>query len=63
LQISQEELRSAMTFLKQQMGEEELRSMLEKLDAAAGTAGGIDVFKLMELAINPETKQKEGSED
>lgn len=52
-----------MTFLKQQMGEEELRSMLEKLDAAAGTAGGIDVFKLMELAINPETKQKEGSED
>lgn len=53
--ISMDELHTAMKFLRQQMGEEELRGMLEALSAAAGTgpggAGGIDVCKLMDLAI------------
>jgi len=54
--ISMEELHTAMTFLRQQMGEEELRTMLEALNAEAGSVGedgkgGIDVCKLMDLAL------------
>lgn len=54
--ISMEELHTAMTFLRQQMGEEELRTMLEALNAEAGGTGadgkgGIDVCKLMDLAL------------
>jgi len=57
MQISKEELRSAMTFLREQMGEEELRTMLETLDAEAGTAGGIDVSKLMDLALGDKDEE------
>jgi LETM1 and EF-hand domain-containing protein 1 len=55
--ISLEELHTAMTFLRQQMGEEELRAMLEALNAEAGATtgadgkGGIDVCRLMDLAL------------
>jgi LETM1 and EF-hand domain-containing protein 1 len=55
--ISMEELHTAMTFLRQQMGEEELRAMLEALNAESGAVtgadgkGGIDVCKLMDLAL------------
>lgn len=52
--VSQDELRSAMRFLRQQMGEEDLRAMLEALaeEAPADRAGGgINVAKLMELAL------------
>ena len=58
--ISKDELRAAMAFLRQQMGEEELRSMLETLDAEAGTkAGGIDVSKLMELALGGQDRDSD----
>lgn len=52
--ISMEELHTAMTFLRQQMGEEELRTMLEALAEEAGAQGGkgIDVSKLMEMALH-----------
>jgi Ca2+-binding EF-hand superfamily protein len=50
LQISPDELRNAMSFLKEQLGEEELRGMLETLNAEARGDGGIDVAKLMDLA-------------
>lgn len=46
-----------MTFLREQMGEEELRTMLETLDAEAGTAGGIDVSKLMDLALGDKDEE------
>lgn len=45
-----EELQSALSFLREQMGEEELRHMLQVLSKHAGADGGIDVNKLMELA-------------
>lgn len=59
--ISEEELRTAMSFLKEEMGEEELRSMLETLAVEAGGDGGIDVGKLMELAeeMEEEAEKKE----
>ena len=62
--ISLEELHTAMKFLRQQMGEEDLRSMLEALsegagEGAAGGGGGIDVCKLMELALDDPDKEKD----
>ncbi|PRW58330.1 LETM1 and EF-hand domain-containing mitochondrial [Chlorella sorokiniana] len=48
--ISTQELAGAMGFLREQMGEEELRHLLEMLSVEAGKDGGIDVNKLMELA-------------
>ena len=36
LQISPDELHTAMTFLREEMGEEDLRQMLESLSAEAG---------------------------
>ena len=50
--ISMEELHTAMKFLRQEMGEEDLRGMLEALAGAAPPGGGgIDVCRLMDLAI------------
>jgi hypothetical protein len=49
-----------MTFLRQQMGEEELRHLLEMLSVEAGKDGGIDVKRLMELA--DEAEEEEGEE-
>ena len=40
LQISAAELSSAMTFLREQMGEEELRHLLEMLSVEAGASAG-----------------------
>lgn len=61
--VSQEELRSAMSFLRQQMGEEDLRSMLEALAAEAPASGaqggGIDVAKLMELALHQSPRDED----
>lgn len=52
--ISQAELRSALGFLQEQLGEDELRQLLEKLQVKAaartGEAGAIDVKGLMALA-------------
>lgn len=48
--ISEEELRTALTFLREQLGEDDLRTMLEMLKAEAGEAGSIDVNKLMDLS-------------
>jgi hypothetical protein len=39
-----------MSFLREQMGEEELRGLLETLALEAGEEGGINVNKLMRLA-------------
>jgi uncharacterized protein YqeY len=41
-----------MSFLREQLGEEELRAMLETLSAEAGKDGGIDVCKLMDMAYH-----------
>lgn len=49
-QISVEELQTALSFLREQVGEEELRHMLQVLSREAGTDGAIDVNKLMEMA-------------
>lgn len=57
-QISMEELQSALSFLREQMGEEELRHMLQELSKHAGADGGIDVNKLMELAKRDDHKDK-----
>ncbi|KAL4859684.1 Mitochondrial proton/calcium exchanger protein [Chlorella vulgaris] len=56
--VSVAELSSAMTFLREQMGEEELRNLLQMLSLEAGTdGGGIDVNRLMELADAAEEEQ------
>lgn len=49
-QISVEELQTALSFLREQVGEEELRHMLEVLSREASEDGKIDVNKLMDLA-------------
>lgn len=61
--ISVEELKSAMAFLRQELGEEELRIMLEKLNEEAGTNGGIDVGKLMDMALAHNTASGEKDDD
>ncbi|KAK2079853.1 hypothetical protein QBZ16_002248 [Prototheca wickerhamii] len=48
--ISVEELQTALSFLREQVGEEELRHMLEVLSREASEDGKIDVNKLMDLA-------------
>lgn len=58
--ISMEELGTAMSFLKEQMGEDELRTMLERLASEAGANGGIDVGKLMDLAEEMEETAEDG---
>lgn len=58
--ISLEELGTAMSFLKEQMGEDELRTMLERLACEAGANGGIDVGKLMDLADEMEETAEDG---
>ncbi|KAL4423518.1 hypothetical protein ABPG77_003651 [Micractinium sp. CCAP 211/92] len=55
--ISAQELASAMGFLREQMGEEELRHLLEMLSVEAGKDGGIDVTRLMELADDAEEEE------
>lgn len=45
-----EELQTALSFLREQVGEEELRHMLEVLSREASEDGKIDVNKLMDLA-------------
>lgn len=51
LQISREELETAMSFLGDQLGEEELRMLLEKLNAyGESKEGPINVSNLMALA-------------
>jgi ribosomal protein S16 len=50
-QVTQEELQMAMSFLKEQLGEDELRLMLDRLnDWNKDGATPIDVAKLMEMA-------------
>lgn len=51
LQISREELETAMSFLGDQLGEDELRMLLEKLNAyGESDEGPINVSNLMALA-------------
>ncbi len=57
LQISREELETAMSFLGDQLGEDELRMLLEKLNAyGEAKEGPINVSNLMALAA-PGNKQ------
>lgn len=62
--IGLDELQSALTFLKEQVGEEELRSILEKL-AEVGPADAerrIDVNKLLDLAMEDLNNEYDGNE-
>lgn len=52
-----EELQTALSFLREQVGEEELRHMLELLCREAGKDGKIDVNKLMDLAHDDNAKE------
>lgn len=49
MQISKDELQTAMTFLKDQLGEDELRLLLERMDAFNDDSK-LDVKQLMQLA-------------
>jgi hypothetical protein len=49
VQITKDELQTAMTFLKDQLGEDELRLLLERMDAFSDDAK-VDVKQLMTLA-------------
>lgn len=54
-QVTQEELQTAMGFLKEQLGEDELRLMLDRLnDWNKDGAMPIDVGKLMHMASSAE---------
>ncbi|KDD71980.1 hypothetical protein H632_c4060p0 [Helicosporidium sp. ATCC 50920] len=60
--ISLDELQNALSFLKEEVGEEELRAMLQLLSqqaeqGAAGSARTIDVQRLMDLATAEEDKE------
>lgn len=60
LQISKDELQTALTFLRDQLGEDELRVLLERMDAFSEDAK-MDVKQLMTLAEghgSPERVQK-----
>lgn len=60
LQVTKDELQTAMTFLKAQLGEEELRMLLERMDSFNDDTK-IDVKQLMALAEGktaPEKVQK-----
>lgn len=55
LQVTQEELQTAMGFLKEQLGEDELRALLDRLnDWQQDGATPIDVAKLMQMATSAE---------
>jgi hypothetical protein len=49
-QVSKEELQTAMGFLREQLGEDELRLLLEELNTFSEDGVNIDVSKLMALA-------------
>ncbi len=54
-QVTQEELQTAMGFLKEQLGEDELRALLDRLnDWQQDGATPIDVGKLMKMAESAE---------
>lgn len=60
LQISKDELQTAMTFLKDQLGEDELRVLLQRMDDFSKDAK-VDVKQLMLLAEgqgSPERAQR-----
>lgn len=59
LQISEEEMKLAMTFLKEQLGEEELKAMLEQLQMEG--SGGIDVKTLMRHGLPDDDAHDESS--
>ena len=50
MQISRDELQTAMGFLREQLGEEELRLLLERLNAFNNEDGPFDVQNLMTLS-------------
>ena len=49
-QISPDEIQTAMTFLREQLGEDELRLMLEMLSTESDGGMEIDVNRLLEIA-------------
>ncbi len=54
-QVTQEELQTAMGFMKEQLGEDELRALLDRLnDWQQDGATPIDVAKLMQMASSAE---------
>ena len=56
LQVTQEELQTAMGFLKEQLGEDELRALLDRLnDWKEEGKQPFNVTKLMEMAHSADT--------
>ena len=64
MQITREELETAMSFLGDQLGEDELRMLLEKLNAYGETKEGpINVSNLMALAAPGNKQASESASD
>ena len=61
-QISREELETALGFLREQLGEPELRRLLEELCGAAEKDSSIDVEHLMQMANNRMETQENASD-
>ena len=55
LQVTQEELQTAMGFLKEQLGEDELRALLGRMNDWEEGTQPFNVNKLMEMAQSAET--------
>lgn len=54
MQVTQEELQTAMGFLKEQLGEDELRALLDRLNDWEKGTTPFNVTKLMEMADTAE---------
>ena len=55
MQVTQEELQTAMGFLKEQLGEDELRALLGRMNDWGEGSQPFNVAKLMEMAHSAET--------
>jgi Ca2+-binding EF-hand superfamily protein len=62
LQISIEELRLALTFLKEQLGEDEVVSLLKQLHVEGGASSGVEVAKLIQMALKQEDEENSKAE-
>ena len=56
VQISKDELQTAMSFLKDQLGEDDLRLLLERMDAFSSD-NKMDVNQLISLAEDPDPRR------
>lgn len=65
MQISIEELRLALTFLKEQLGEDEVISLLNQLhvEGTPGASSGVEVAKLIQMALKQEDEENVKAEN